>query len=51
MSYRDKERHSVIEAVNLACSRVVLHHGWVSEFSLFMHEHDIDVSVLGRLVG
>ena len=39
--FRDKKRNSVIEVVNMACSRVLRDHGWVSEFSLLMHEHDI----------
>ena len=37
-----RERNSVNEAVNIACSRVVLDHEWVSAFSLWMHEHHIE---------
>ena len=39
--FRDKKRNSVAGAVNLICSRVVVDHQWVSEFSLLMHEQDV----------
>ena len=36
-----KKRNSLIEAVNLACNRIVLDHQEISETSLLMHEHQI----------
>ena len=39
--FRNKKRNLVIEAVNLACSRVALDHEWISDLFLLMHEHDI----------
>ena len=39
--FRDEKRNSVIERVSLACTRAVLEHQWISEFSMLMHEHDV----------
>ena len=39
--FRNATRNSVIVVVTLHCSRVLPDPGWVSEFSLLLHEHDI----------
>ena len=39
--FRDEKRNSVVERVSLACTRAVLEHQWISEFSMLMHEHDV----------
>ena len=36
--FLDKKRHSVVEAVNLACSRDLPDHGWVCEFTVLMRD-------------
>ena len=39
--FRDRNRKSVIEAVNWSCCRELPNREWVTEFACRMHEYDI----------